>query len=119
MLGLSIRYYITAGRGHEEVAADSTFAKSLLKGLRGGADRFGDGIFSAVELGTYLRHAVHRLSDRQTPQFASIAFEPLSKGQFYFLSEPAAAGASALQAGAPTDITPTGTTDPLIKRKLR
>jgi hypothetical protein len=108
MLGMSIRYYITAGRGHEEVAADSTFAKSLLNGLRGGADPVHNGFFSAVELGNYLRTAVHRLSDRQTPQFASIAFEPLSKGQFFFLTEPAVAGTSTPL--APTDMTPTGTT---------
>jgi uncharacterized caspase-like protein len=119
MLGLSIRFYITAGHDHEEVAADGTFEKSLLKGLRGGADPFHEGIFSAVELGSYLLHAVHRVSDRQTPQFASIAFEPLSKGQFFFLTEPTAAGASDLQAGRPTDTTPTGTMGPLIKSKLK
>jgi uncharacterized caspase-like protein len=116
MLGLSIRFYITACRDHEEVAADSTFAKSLLKGLHGDADRYHEGIISAVDLGTYLLHVVHRLSDRQTPQFASIAFEPLSKGQFFFLTGPAPADASA-PPGPPTDTTPTGTTGPFPGRR--
>jgi tetratricopeptide (TPR) repeat protein len=74
MLGKPIRYFITACRQNEEVAADSTFAKSLLHGLRGDADVYHEGIISAEELGTYLLHAVHKLSDRQTPQFGSIAF---------------------------------------------
>jgi uncharacterized caspase-like protein len=110
MLELSIRFYITAGRANQEVSADSIFAKSLLNGLRGDADRYHEGIFSAVELGTYLLHAVHGLNDRQTPQFASIAYESLSKGQFFFLTEPAVTASAAPQAGAPTDMTPTGTT---------
>jgi len=36
LLRKPMRYYITAGRQNEEVAADSTFATLLLRGLRGG-----------------------------------------------------------------------------------
>lgn len=107
MLGLSIRFYITAGRVNERVSADSAFAKLLLRGLRGEADTFHEGFFSAVDLGTYLLHVVPKCRD-QTPQFGSIAFEPLSEGQFFFLTEPAAADKGAPLARAPTDMTPTG-----------
>jgi tetratricopeptide (TPR) repeat protein len=120
MLGQPMRYYITAGRQNEEVSADSTFATLLLRGLRGGADTYHTGIISADDLGSYLFHEVPKYSPRpQTPQYKSIGNARLSEGQFFFLTEPAAAGASALQAGAPNDITPTGTTPGTsIKRKL-
>jgi membrane-bound lytic murein transglycosylase B len=90
LLRKPMRYYITAGRQNEEVAADSTFATLLLRGLRGGADYFHDGIISADELGSYLYHEVPNYSPRpQTPQFKSIGNAKLSEGQFYFLTAPA------------------------------
>jgi tetratricopeptide (TPR) repeat protein len=96
MLGQPIRYFITAGRKEEEVAADSTFAKTLLRGLRGEADKYHTGIISADELGSYLYHEVPRISQRsQTPQFASIGSATLSEGQFFFLTGPAAADVTA------------------------
>jgi uncharacterized caspase-like protein len=87
MLKASTRYYITAGRDNEEVAADGTFAKLLLKGISGGADLFKEGIISAEDLGIFLFHIVHKYSDRQTPQFGSIAVPTLSEGQFFFVPE--------------------------------
>jgi uncharacterized caspase-like protein len=70
LLRKPIRYYITAGHQNEEVAADSTFATLLLRGLRGEADFFHDGIISADELGLYLYRQVPNYSPRpQTPQF--------------------------------------------------
>ena len=87
LLGKPIRYFITAGRQNEEVTADSTFATLLLRGLRGEADFFHEGIISADELGIYLSREVPRFSQRsQTPQFNSIANAYLSEGQFFFLS---------------------------------
>ncbi len=121
MLGQPMRYYITAGRQNEEVAADSTFATLLLRGLRGGADTYHMGIISAEDLGSYLFHEVPKYSPRlQTPQYKSIGNARLSEGQFFFLSEPGAADKSAPLEGAPTDTTPTGTTPgALIKSKLK
>jgi uncharacterized caspase-like protein len=110
MLNKSVRFYITAGRENEEVAADSTFAKLLLKGLRGDADRDDEGIISAEDLGNYLLHAVHRYSDRQTPQYGSIADPTLSEGQFFFLTGAGAAGTSAPLAPSGVPITAKGTT---------
>jgi tetratricopeptide (TPR) repeat protein len=98
MLGRPMRYYITAGRQNEEVSADSTFAKLLLRGLRGEADVHHQGIISAEELGSYLYHEVPRYSQRpQTPQYASIANATLSEGQFFFLI----VGKAAVEAEAP------------------
>ncbi len=93
LLRRPMRYYITAGRQNEEVAADSTFAKLLLRGLRGGADKYHEGIISAEELGNYLYHEVPNYSPRpQTPQYKSIGNATLSEGQFFFLaSSPSAA----------------------------
>ena len=91
MLGKPIRYFITACRQNEEVPADSTFATLLLRGLRGEADFFHDGIISADELGTYLNREVPRISQHsQTPQFNSIANARLSEWQFFFLTGVAA-----------------------------
>ncbi len=91
MLGQPIRYFITAGRQNEEVSADSTFAKLLLRGLRGGADFSQQGIISADQLGIYLSREVPRNSQRtQTPQFNSIGNVNLSEGQFFFMTGPAA-----------------------------
>lgn len=87
MLGHSIRYYVTAGRRTEQVSADSTFAKLLLRGLRGAADTHHEGIISAEDLGNYLYHEVPRYRP-QTPQFGNIAVANLSEGQFFFLTEP-------------------------------
>jgi hypothetical protein len=71
--------------------ADSTFAILLLRGLRGEADFFHEGIISADELGIYLSREVPRFSQRsQTPQFNSIGNARLSEGQFFFLAERAA-----------------------------
>jgi tetratricopeptide (TPR) repeat protein len=110
MLGQPMRYYITAGRLNEEVAADSTFATLLLRGLRGGADTYHMGIISAVDLGNYLYHEVPKYSPRpQTPQFKSIGNAKLSEGQFFFLTKPAATGTSAPLLRAPIDMTPSGT----------
>jgi WD40 repeat protein len=87
LLRRPMRYYITAGRQNEEVAADSTFATLLLRGLRGDADKYHEGIISAEELGIYLYHVVPNYSPRpQTPQFKSIGNAKLSEGQFYFLT---------------------------------
>jgi Tol biopolymer transport system component len=89
LLRRPMRHYITAGRQNEEVSADSTFATLLLRGLRGEADLFHEGIISADELGSYLYHEVPRYSPRpQTPQFKSIGNAALSEGQFYFLTAP-------------------------------
>jgi Caspase domain len=92
LLRKPMRYYITAGRKTEEVAADSTFATLLLRGLHGGADKFKEGIVSAEELGNYLFHEVPKNSPRpQTPQYKSIGNATLSEGQFFFLTNPVAA----------------------------
>jgi WD domain, G-beta repeat len=89
MLRKSIRYYITAGRQNEQVSADGTFATLLLRGLRGEADVYQEGIISAEELGIYLYHQVPRYSQRpQTPQFNSTDNANLSEGQFFFLTAP-------------------------------
>jgi Caspase domain len=90
MLGLPIRYYITAGRQNQQVAANSTFSRLLLRGLRGDADLLHEGIISADELGIYLSREVPRLSQgSQTPQFNSIdSYE--NEEQFFFLTPPAA-----------------------------
>ena len=89
MLGQPIRYYITAGRQNEQVTADGTFAKLLLRGLRGDADVYHEGIISADDLGIYLKHEVSRVTEgSQTPQFNSIANAALSEGQFFFLTTP-------------------------------
>jgi tetratricopeptide (TPR) repeat protein len=92
LLRKAMRYYITAGRKTEEVAANSTFATLLLRGLHGGADVFQEGIISAEELGNYLFHEVPKSSPRpQTPQYKSIGTATLSEGQFFFLTKPTAA----------------------------
>jgi hypothetical protein len=84
LLRKPMRYHITAGRQNEEVAADSTFVTLLLRGLRGGADKYDEGIVSAEELGSYLYHEVPKYSPRpQTPQFRSIGNAMLSEGQFF------------------------------------
>ena len=104
--GLSkpIRYYITSGRQNEEVAAPGTFAMLLLRGLRGAADVYHQGIISAEVLGSYLYHEVPKYTSRpQTPQYASIGNAMLSEGQFFFLIEPAATGMSAPLAKAPAE----------------
>ena len=91
LLSKPMRYYITACRQNEEVAADSTFATLLLRRLRGGADTYHEGIISADDLGSYLYHEVPKYSPRaQTPQYKSIGSARLSEGQFFFLTEPAA-----------------------------
>ena len=87
MLGQPIRYYITSGRKEEEVTADSTFATLLLRGLRGEADFFHQGLVSADQLGIYLSREVPKHSQRsQTPQFSHIGNAKLSEGQFFFLT---------------------------------
>jgi WD40 repeat protein len=102
LLRKPMRYYITAGRQNEEVAADSTFATLLLRGLSGEADFFHDGIISADELGSYLYHQVPNYSPRpQTPQFKSIGSAKLSEGQFYFLTGPAHPAQAPQPASAP------------------
>jgi hypothetical protein len=90
-----IRYYITSGSQTEEASADGTFATLLLRGLRGEADMYHEGIISADDLGIYLSREVPKCSHRpQTPQFGSIGNARLSEGQFFFLTEPAAADKS-------------------------
>jgi tetratricopeptide (TPR) repeat protein len=87
MLGQPVRYYITSGRKEEVVTADSTFATLLLRGLRGDADFFRQGLVSADELGIYLSREVPKHSQRlQTPQFSHIGNAKLSEGQFFFLT---------------------------------
>jgi tetratricopeptide (TPR) repeat protein len=87
MLGQPVRYYITSGRKEEVVTADSTFATLLLRGLRGDADFFRQGLVSADELGIYLSREVPKNSQRsQTPQFSHIGNAKLSEGQFFFLT---------------------------------
>jgi tetratricopeptide (TPR) repeat protein len=87
MLGQPIRYYITSGRKEEVVTADSTFATLLLRGLRGEADFFRQGLVSADQLGIYLSRELPKHSQRsQTPQFSSIGNAKLSEGQFFFLT---------------------------------
>ena len=87
MLGQPIRYYITSGRKEEVVTADSTFATLLLRGLRGEADFFRQGLVSADQLGIYLSREVPKHSQRpQTPQYSHIGNAKLSEGQFFFLS---------------------------------
>ena len=87
MLGQPVRYYITSGRKEEMVTADSTFATLLLRGLRGEADFFRQGLISADQLGIYLSREVPKHSQRsQTPQFSSIGNAKLSEGQFFFLT---------------------------------
>ena len=87
MLGQPIRYYITSGRKEEVVTADSTFATLLLRGLRGEADFFHQGLVSADQLGIYLSREVPKHSQRsQTPQFSNIGNAKLSEGQFFFLT---------------------------------
>jgi len=87
MLGQPVRYYITSGRKEEMVTADSTFATLLLRGLRGDADFFRQGLVSADELGIYLSREVPKHSQRpQTPQFSHIGNAKLSEGQFFFLT---------------------------------
>jgi tetratricopeptide (TPR) repeat protein len=87
MLGQPIRYYITSGRKEEVVTADSTFSTLLLRGLRGEADFFRQGLVSADQLGIYLSREVPKHSQRpQTPQFSSIGNAKLSEGQFFFLT---------------------------------
>ena len=91
MLGQPIRYYITSGRKEEVVTADSTFATLLLRGLRGEADFFRQGLVSADQLGIYLSREVPKHSQRpQTPQFSYIGNAKLSEGQFFFLTGTAA-----------------------------
>ena len=92
MLGQPVRYYITSGRKEEVVTADSTFATLLLRGLRGDADFFRQGLVSADQLGIYLSREVPKHSQRsQTPQFSHIGNAKLSEGQFFFLTGKAAA----------------------------
>jgi tetratricopeptide (TPR) repeat protein len=87
MLGQPVRYYITSGRKEEMVTADSTFATLLLRGLRGEADFFRQGLVSADQLGIYLSREVPKHSQRsQTPQFSSIGNAKLSEGQFFFIT---------------------------------
>jgi hypothetical protein len=87
MLGQPVRYYITSGRKEEVVTADSTFATLLLRGLRGDADFFHQGLVSADQLGIYLSREVPKHSQRsQTPQFSHIGNAKLSEGQFFFLT---------------------------------
>ena len=91
MLGQPIRYFITSGRKEEVVTADSTFATLLLRGLRGEADFFHQGLVSADQLGIYLSREVPKHSQRsQTPQFSNIGNAKLSEGQFFFLTGKAA-----------------------------
>lgn len=107
LLRKPMRYYITAGRQNEEVAADSTFATLLLRGLRGEADKYQTGIVSAEELGSYLYHEVPKYSPRpQTPQHKSIGSARLSEGQFFFLTGVAAAASTSVVPKAPTDAPP-------------
>ena len=87
MLGQPVRYYITSGRKEEVVTADSTFATLLLRGLRGEADFFRQGLVSADQLGIYLSREVPKHSQRsQTPQYSHIGRATLSEGQFFFLN---------------------------------
>jgi uncharacterized caspase-like protein len=87
MLGQPIRYYITSCRKEERITADSTFATLLLRGLRGEADFFRQGLVSADQLGIYLNREVSKHSQRsQTPQFSPIGNAKLSEGQFFFLT---------------------------------
>lgn len=107
LLRKPMRYYITAGRQNEEVAADSTFATLLLRGLRGEADKYHQGIVSAEELGNYLFHKVPEFSPRpQTPQYKSIGVATLSEGQFFFLTERAAAAGTTAVPRAPKQSAP-------------
>jgi Caspase domain len=94
MLQFPVRYYITAGRRSQMVAANSTFANVFLRGIRGEADLLHDGIISADELGLYLSREVPRVSQgSQTPQFNSI--DPYGEeGKFFFLPEPRKAAAN-------------------------
>src|SRR5262249_44046607 len=79
--------YIISCRKEEMVTADSTFAILLLRGLRGGADFFRQGLVSADQLGIYLSREVPKHSQRsQTPQFSPTSYAKLSEGQFFFLT---------------------------------
>jgi len=87
MLGQPVRYYIISCRKEEMVTADSTFAILLLRGLRGSADFFRQGLVSADQLGIYLSREVPKHSQRsQTPQFSPTSYAKLSEGQFFFLT---------------------------------
>ena len=87
MLGQPIRYYITSGRKEEMVTADSTFATLLLRGLRGEADFFRQGLVSADELGIYLSREVPKYSYRpQTPQFSSYRQRQTKRGPVFLFN---------------------------------
>ena len=86
MLGQPVRYYITSCRQEEMVTADSTFATLLLRGLRGEADFFRQGIVSADQLGIYLSREVPKHSQRSQTQYGAIGNPKLSEGQFFFLT---------------------------------
>ena len=81
-----VRQFITSGSEDQEVPDVSEFRKQFEEGLRGEADRNGDGYITGSELGDFLQEKVTNYSKgSQTPLTGKIANGNLDKGDFIFL----------------------------------
>jgi uncharacterized caspase-like protein len=83
---LPVRQYITAGREDEQVPDKSMFKRCFLIGLKGAADRTGDGYITGSEMGMYLADNVVNYTRRQQhPQYGKINNPDLDQGDFIFV----------------------------------
>jgi formylglycine-generating enzyme required for sulfatase activity len=79
-----VRQFISAGGAGESVPAQSVFAPSFVKALRGEADLIKDGFVTGTELGMYLQNKVIHYNPHQTPQYGKIKDPRLDEGDFVF-----------------------------------
>ena len=80
-----VRQFISAGSAGQEVPANSVFALSFIRALRGEGDLDNDGYVTGTELGMYLHKKVMSYEKGQTPQYGKIKDPELDEGDMVFV----------------------------------
>jgi TPR repeat protein len=80
------RNFITAGRADERIPAHSPLPDLFIAALRGAADRYGHGVISAADIGSYLQDQVliRRRDMNITPQEGRLSDTAFAEGEFLF-----------------------------------
>jgi hypothetical protein len=81
-----VRLFITSGSKDERVPDKSIFKEQFIAGIKGEADRDGDGFVTGTELGEFLLKQVVAYSDETLhPQYGKIRNPLLDRGDFVFI----------------------------------
>ncbi len=80
-----VRQFISAGSAGETVPAESVFAPSFIRALRGEGDLDKDGYITGTEMGMYIHRKVLEYETGQHPQYGKIRDPNLDEGDFVFI----------------------------------